>query len=108
MVAAGVRAVIVKVAGLGLRAAHLGRTIDEMLPELLQLEERYGCNAAGEGGEYETLTLDCPAFVHGRVALVVRACAGASCPQLSVWRTLALCAVDRVYDWVARIDARMH
>ena len=29
----------------------------------------YGCNICGEGGEYETLVLDCPLFTHARIAL---------------------------------------
>ena len=29
----------------------------------------FGCNICGEGGEYETLTLDCPLFTHGRILL---------------------------------------
>lgn len=29
----------------------------------------YGCNICGEGGEYETLVLDCPLFTHARIIL---------------------------------------
>lgn len=29
----------------------------------------YGCNVCGEGGEYETLVLDCPLFQHARIEL---------------------------------------
>jgi hypothetical protein len=29
----------------------------------------FGCNVCGEGGEYETLTLDCPLFARGRIVL---------------------------------------
>ena len=29
----------------------------------------YGCNVCGEGGEYETLVMDCPLFQHARVVL---------------------------------------
>lgn len=29
----------------------------------------YGCNVCGEGGEYETLVLDCPLFRHARISL---------------------------------------
>ena len=29
----------------------------------------YGCNVCGEGGEYETLVLDCPLFTHACIAL---------------------------------------
>jgi diphthine-ammonia ligase len=40
-----------------------------MQPLLRSLRDRFGCNVCGEGGEYETLTLDCPAFKHGRIVL---------------------------------------
>ncbi len=30
---------------------------------------RFGCNVCGEGGEYETLTLDCPLFTRARIVL---------------------------------------
>ena len=35
---------------------------------VLGIEVRHGCNPCGEGGEYETLTLDCPLF-HQRLVL---------------------------------------
>ena len=65
---------LVKVACLGLQPRkHLGRSLAEVHTTLLALEDTYGCNACGEGGEFETLTLDCPAFEHGRIELQVRA-----------------------------------
>jgi diphthine-ammonia ligase len=72
MAAAGLRSVLVKVASLGLREGHLGQPIAQMCPYLISLADRYGCNACGEGGEYETLTLDGPMFQHGHIALEVR------------------------------------
>ena len=30
--------------------------------ELIEYSKKYGINAAGEGGEYESLVLDCPIF----------------------------------------------
>ncbi|XP_048649473.1 diphthine--ammonia ligase isoform X2 [Marmota marmota marmota] len=41
---------------------HLGKTLDEMEPYLLELSKKYGVHVCGEGGEYETFTLDCPLF----------------------------------------------
>ncbi|RWS25830.1 diphthine--ammonia ligase-like protein [Leptotrombidium deliense] len=56
-------AILIKVAAMGLNAEkHLGKSIKEMYPTLLQLNEKYGINVCGEGGEYETLTLNCPLF----------------------------------------------
>ncbi|EFJ40149.1 hypothetical protein VOLCADRAFT_32944, partial [Volvox carteri f. nagariensis] len=70
MVESGVEAILVKVACLGLHPRkHLGRTIAAMEPALLSLADAYGCNVCGEGGEYETLTLDCPVFTRGSIVL---------------------------------------
>jgi diphthamide synthase (EF-2-diphthine--ammonia ligase) len=59
-----------QVAALGLPPyKHLGRSIADLQPHLLRLADTYGCNPCGEGGEYETLTLDCPLFTAGRLEL---------------------------------------
>ena len=70
MVDAGVVAVLIKVAALGLKPAHLGRTVGELQPLFHKLHGQFGFHVCGEGGEYETYTLDCPLFkraiqVHG-------------------------------------------
>ncbi|XP_044748172.1 diphthine--ammonia ligase [Coccinella septempunctata] len=63
MIKCEVDAVLVKVAALGLDPTkHLGRSLSSLQPYLLTLHEKYGINVCGEGGEYETLTLDCPLF----------------------------------------------
>ncbi|XP_059062770.1 uncharacterized protein LOC131855508 [Achroia grisella] len=63
MILNGVEAIIIKVAALGLDPrAHLGMSIQEIQPHLLVMKEKYGLNICGEGGEYETFTLDCPLF----------------------------------------------
>ncbi|KAH9263868.1 hypothetical protein BASA83_012686 [Batrachochytrium salamandrivorans] len=62
MIDSGVEAVLVKVAAAGLSEKHLGKTLAHMQPILKTLNKRYGINVCGEGGEYETLTLDCPLF----------------------------------------------
>ncbi|XP_055219231.1 diphthine--ammonia ligase isoform X1 [Gorilla gorilla gorilla] len=41
---------------------HLGKTLDQMEPYLIELSKKYGVHVCGEGGEYETFTLDCPLF----------------------------------------------
>lgn len=68
MVNAGVHAVLVKVAGVGLNQAHLGQGLAQMRPLLLKLEETYGSHVCGEGGEFETLVLWMPLF-HKRIVL---------------------------------------
>ena len=62
MIASDIKAILVKVAVLGLGPKHLAKPIEEMLPILEELNQKYGINVCGEGGEYETITLDCPLF----------------------------------------------
>lgn len=62
MVQANVEAVLIKVAGIGLDERDLGKSLAQMQPKLTRLSARYGAHVCGEGGEYETLTLDCPLF----------------------------------------------
>ncbi|PCH41130.1 hypothetical protein WOLCODRAFT_143406 [Wolfiporia cocos MD-104 SS10] len=64
MIEAGMEAILIKVAGIGLSVKHLGKTLAEMQPTLTKLNDLYGSHICGEGGEYETLTLDCPLFKH--------------------------------------------
>ncbi|KAM7327569.1 diphthine--ammonia ligase isoform X1 [Alexandromys fortis] len=63
MIASNIEAIIIKVAALGLDPdKHLGKTLNEMEPYLFELSKKYGVHVCGEGGEYETFTLDCPLF----------------------------------------------
>ena len=65
MIAHNLHAVLIKVAGHGLRPhPHLGKSLFEMRDHFLSLEERFGFQSCGEGGEYETFTLDCSVFKH--------------------------------------------
>ncbi|KFQ54566.1 Diphthine--ammonia ligase, partial [Nestor notabilis] len=59
MISSNIQAIIIK----GLDPdKHLGKTLDQVAPHLLELSEKYGVHVCGEGGEYETFTLDCPLF----------------------------------------------
>ncbi|XP_031277992.1 diphthine--ammonia ligase isoform X2 [Pistacia vera] len=70
MITNGIKAITVKVAAMGLDAGkHLGKEIAFLDSYLHKLKELYGINVCGEGGEYETLTLDCPIFVNARIVL---------------------------------------
>ncbi|XP_062974954.1 diphthine--ammonia ligase [Elgaria multicarinata webbii] len=63
MISSNIQAIIIKVAAFGLDPdKHLGKTLCEMEPYLLELSKKYGVHICGEGGEYETFTLDCPLF----------------------------------------------
>eukprot|EP00466_Bigelowiella_natans_P015110 jgi/Bigna1/33495/e_gw1.2.107.1 len=60
---AGIDAVLVKVASMGLNPhKHLGKSLKDLYPFLTGEFKDMGCHPCGEGGEYETLTLDCPFF----------------------------------------------
>ncbi|XP_038128681.1 diphthine--ammonia ligase [Cyprinodon tularosa] len=63
MIASDLNAILIKVAAFGLDPEkHLGKSLASMQPYLKQLSQKYGVHICGEGGEYETFTLDCPLF----------------------------------------------
>uniref|UniRef100_A0A3Q3AE74 Diphthine--ammonia ligase n=1 Tax=Kryptolebias marmoratus TaxID=37003 RepID=A0A3Q3AE74_KRYMA len=63
MISSNLRAILIKVAAFGLDPEkHLGKSLADMEPHLKQLSNKYGVHICGEGGEYETFTLDCPLF----------------------------------------------
>nr|XP_019953395.1 PREDICTED: diphthine--ammonia ligase isoform X1 [Paralichthys olivaceus] len=63
MISSDLHAILIKVAAFGLDPEkHLGKTLADMEPYLKQLSQKYGVHICGEGGEYETFTLDCPLF----------------------------------------------
>ncbi|ORX35894.1 hypothetical protein BD324DRAFT_682050 [Kockovaella imperatae] len=62
MFSSGLEPIIVKVAGEGLGEDLVGKPLREVQPLLARLEKRFGSHPAGEGGEYETLTIDSPLF----------------------------------------------
>lgn len=62
MISNGMKSVLVKVSSLGLVKKHLMKYLDEVQNELLDLFQKYGVHVCGEGGEYETFTLDCPEY----------------------------------------------
>lgn len=61
----GIKAIIVGCYAEGLDESWLGRPIDAgAVAELKALRERYGISIMGEGGEYESLTVDSPMHSH--------------------------------------------
>ena len=59
----GFEVMIISVSAEGLDESWLGRTIDsQLLDEIVNLNSKYGMHMAFEGGEAETLVLDCPIF----------------------------------------------
>ncbi|KAF9439359.1 ATP binding domain 4 [Entomortierella beljakovae] len=62
MAQSGVNAILIKIAAIGLKTQHLGQSIGDMYPHLCRMNQQYDLHICGEGGEYETVTLDCPLF----------------------------------------------
>jgi predicted ATP pyrophosphatase (TIGR00289 family) len=59
----GFEVIIISVSAEGLDESWLGRKIDnKLLDEIITLNSKYGMHMAFEGGEAETLVLDCPIF----------------------------------------------
>ena len=49
--------------------AYYFGVLSQMRPHLHRLNALYGSNVCGEGGEYESLVLDCPVFRNGRIVI---------------------------------------
>ena len=62
MVEKKMHSVLIKVACYGLDKQHLGKSLAEMKDYLLELAKSHGVYCCGEGGEFESLTLDCPVY----------------------------------------------
>ncbi|MCE5214745.1 MAG: TIGR00289 family protein [Methanobacterium sp.] len=59
----GFKIILVSVSAEGLDESWLGKKIDrEVLDDLISLHKKHGIHLAFEGGEAETLVLDCPLF----------------------------------------------
>ncbi len=60
----GFKVIIFKISAFPLTEKHLGRILDSsLISELQDIADKYpGFNPAGEGGEYESIVLDCPLF----------------------------------------------
>ena len=54
--------VLIKVCCIGLDKGDILKSLKEMKPKLDKLYKQYQMNVCGEGGEYETVTLDCDIY----------------------------------------------
>ena len=54
--------VIIKTCAYGLGKDDLLKSIKDLYPKLLDLSKQFDLNICGEGGEFESLTLDCPLY----------------------------------------------
>lgn len=68
IIASGTDARVIKTAAYGLGKEHLGKSLSELKPTLIRLNNEFGLHLCGEGGEYETLVFDCPIFKRRLVA----------------------------------------
>lgn len=66
----GITAILVKTAFVGLDDCHLGKTTKELRPVFRKLARELGFNECGEGGEFESITLDCPLMRNKKVELI--------------------------------------
>jgi len=57
----------VKIACIGLKQSYLMESISSMRGDLQKLKEMYQINVWGEGGEYETMVLDCPLYINYKI-----------------------------------------
>jgi len=63
LIQTGFKAIITKIASFGLNESWLGKPLTiKSVDELVKMNEKFGVNVAGEGGEYETLVIDAPLF----------------------------------------------
>lgn len=70
MLDSGIEAILVKVATLGLDPyKHINKSLTSLQHLFTTLHKKHGFHQCGEGGEYETLTLDCPMFATHRLVL---------------------------------------
>ncbi|KAF8845824.1 adenine nucleotide alpha hydrolases-like protein [Paxillus ammoniavirescens] len=62
MVSSHLNAILIKVAGAGLTPSDLGKSLSSMQTKLSSLHKKFGAHPCGEGGEYETFTINGPLF----------------------------------------------
>jgi len=60
---------IVKICSMGLKEQHLGKSISVLQAHFLKLQKQCGFNVCGEGGEFESIVLDCPLFKTHRIEI---------------------------------------
>jgi ABC transporter with metal-binding/Fe-S-binding domain ATP-binding protein len=70
-IGAGFDIIFSHVAAAGLDESWLGRRLDaSAVADLLELNKKFGVSVVGEGGEFETLVLDCPLYTKGKLEIV--------------------------------------
>jgi diphthine-ammonia ligase len=54
--------ILVRICSWGLKKNHLGKSIVELKDYLISLQDKYDVHCCGEGGEFETIVVDCPMY----------------------------------------------
>jgi diphthine-ammonia ligase len=49
---------------------YIGKDLSTLYPTLQRLHDKYGLDLCGEGGEYESIVVDCPVFLSGRIHII--------------------------------------
>jgi diphthine-ammonia ligase len=62
MIENNMNSVIIKTCAFGLTRDDLLKSLKDLQPTLLKLASQQELNVCGEGGEFESLTLDCPIY----------------------------------------------
>ena len=62
MIENNMNSILIKVCTMGLNKEDLMKSLKEMKDKLITLKNKFGVNVCGEGGEYESITLDCPIY----------------------------------------------
>lgn len=65
-----IEAILVKTAFVGLDDRHIGKTTKTLRPVFRQLAKDMGFNECGEGGEFESIVIDCPMFKTHKLELI--------------------------------------
>lgn len=76
---------IVKVAAIGLNEKHLNKSISQLFPTLVKLNEMYEVHICGEGGEFETMVVDA-SFFKKRMNIVEKETIGPTSDDVSYLR----------------------
>ncbi len=81
MIAKGYKFMITQVAADGLNETWLGRVLasNEDVDALVACADKYGFHAGGEGGHYDTCTIDGPVFSHALDVRIIEKCMETAC-----------------------------
>eukprot|EP01134_Creolimax_fragrantissima_P002316 CFRG2316T1 len=105
----GVEAVLVKIAACGLQHCHLGQSLREMHSTLTKLNTQFELNVCGEGGEYETFTLDMPLYkkrIHVDKSEIIRVSEDSMAP-VAYYRINKFSLVDKDIGEITSGDKRV-